>query len=202
MAFNRRPEDDVMDSVSLLDCAGQRRSHATLSRFPQGRSLRNKGLRYPADPPTVEEIIAVMRAAGDSPEGVRLRAVIVVLWQATRGRDGPSGLGGSAAMAGAPRGAAGRLLVLRVARTDAWSAVRAGWDRCPATRRCRIGWGSSSVCAHQLLHAHAVEMSREVISLRSSSDSSGMPTSGSRRLTCAGSITPKSSTPSPNVPHP
>jgi site-specific recombinase XerD len=30
----------------------------------------------------VDEIIAVMRAAGDSPDGVRLRGVIVVLWRA------------------------------------------------------------------------------------------------------------------------
>jgi site-specific recombinase XerD len=48
----------------------------------QGRPPRNKGLRYPPDPPTVEEIIAVMHAAEDAPEGVRLRAVIVVLWRA------------------------------------------------------------------------------------------------------------------------
>jgi integrase len=71
-----------MESVPLLDCANRRRSPATLSSFHQGRPLRNKGLRYPPDPPTVEEIIAVMRAAGDSPEGVRLRGVIVVLWRA------------------------------------------------------------------------------------------------------------------------
>jgi integrase len=83
MAFvDRRPEEDVMESVPLLDCAGRRRSPATLSSFHEGRSPRNKGLRYPPDPPTVEEIIAVMRAAGDGPEGVRLRAVIVVLWRA------------------------------------------------------------------------------------------------------------------------
>jgi site-specific recombinase XerC len=30
----------------------------------------------------VDEIIAVMRAAGESPEGFRLRGVIVVLWRA------------------------------------------------------------------------------------------------------------------------
>src|SRR5439155_25722565 len=41
-----------------------------------------RGLRYPADPPAVEEIIAVMRAAGDRPEGARLRALIVLLWRA------------------------------------------------------------------------------------------------------------------------
>jgi integrase len=39
-------------------------------------------LRYPPDPPTVEEIIAVMRAAGEDREGVRLRGLIVVLWRA------------------------------------------------------------------------------------------------------------------------
>ena len=50
--------------------------------FHQGRPPRNKGLRFPPDPPTVEEIIAVMRAAGDGPDGIRLRGVIVVLWRA------------------------------------------------------------------------------------------------------------------------
>ncbi|HZU40459.1 MAG TPA: tyrosine-type recombinase/integrase [Solirubrobacteraceae bacterium] len=30
----------------------------------------------------MDEIVAVMRAAGTSPEGVRLRGVIVVLWRA------------------------------------------------------------------------------------------------------------------------
>jgi integrase len=48
----------------------------------QARAPRNKGLRYPADPPTIEEIVAVMRAAGDRPDGARLRALIVILWRA------------------------------------------------------------------------------------------------------------------------
>jgi site-specific recombinase XerD len=39
-------------------------------------------LRYPPDPPIVEEIIAVMRAAGDRPEGLRLRGMIIVLCRA------------------------------------------------------------------------------------------------------------------------
>jgi integrase/recombinase XerD len=47
-----------------------------------GRPPRNKGHRYPADPPTVEEIVAVMRAAGDARHGCRLRGLIVVLWRA------------------------------------------------------------------------------------------------------------------------
>ena len=56
-----------MHSAPPLDCAGRRRSPATLSGFHQGRPPRNKGLRSPPDPPTVEEIIAVMRRGRRSP---------------------------------------------------------------------------------------------------------------------------------------
>jgi integrase len=66
----------------LLDAAGRRRSPATLPDFHAGRPPRNKGIRYPVDPPTIEEIIAVMRGAGDGVHGRRLRGLIVVLWRA------------------------------------------------------------------------------------------------------------------------
>ena len=52
-------------SELLLDRAGRRRSPATMPGFRAGHAPGNKGLRYPADPPKIEEIIAVMRAAGD-----------------------------------------------------------------------------------------------------------------------------------------
>jgi hypothetical protein len=39
----------------LLDRAGRRRSPATLPGFHVGHAPGNKGLRYPADPPKVEE---------------------------------------------------------------------------------------------------------------------------------------------------
>jgi integrase len=58
------------------------RSPATLPEFHAGRAPRNKGMRYPADPPTIEEIVAVMRRTGDSVHGHRLRGLIVVLWRA------------------------------------------------------------------------------------------------------------------------
>jgi site-specific recombinase XerD len=45
-------------------------------------SPSNKGQRYPADPPRVEEIVAVMKQAGDGAFGRRLRGLIVVLWRA------------------------------------------------------------------------------------------------------------------------
>jgi site-specific recombinase XerD len=69
-------------SELLLDRAGRRRSPATMPGFHAGRRPRNKGVRYPADPPKVEEIIAVMRAAGDDAYGRRLRGLIVILWRA------------------------------------------------------------------------------------------------------------------------
>ena len=60
----------------LAIAARRPRCRATTRAAPP----RDKGLRYPADPPTVEQIVAVMRAAGDGPEGARLRALIVILW--------------------------------------------------------------------------------------------------------------------------
>ena len=69
-------------SEMLLDRAGRRRSPATMPGFHAGRPPHNKGLRYPADPPKVEEIVAVMLTAGDNPHGRRLRGLIVVLWRA------------------------------------------------------------------------------------------------------------------------
>jgi hypothetical protein len=50
----------------LVDAAGGRRSPATMPAFHAGKAPRNKGQRYPADPPTVAEIVAVMRMAGQS----------------------------------------------------------------------------------------------------------------------------------------
>jgi site-specific recombinase XerD len=70
-----------MTVSAVLDAAGRRRSPATMAGYHAGRAPRNKGQLYPADPPTVEEIIAVMRRAPDDRHGARLRAVIVVLWR-------------------------------------------------------------------------------------------------------------------------
>jgi site-specific recombinase XerD len=66
----------------LLDAAGRRRSPVTMPGYHTGRPPGNKGMRYPADPPTVDEIVAVMRHAGDDRHGFRLRAIIVMLWRA------------------------------------------------------------------------------------------------------------------------
>ena len=50
--------------------------------YPPGArpATRDCGIR--ADPPTVDEIVAVMRHASDDRHGSRLRAMIVVLWRA------------------------------------------------------------------------------------------------------------------------
>jgi integrase len=67
---------------ALLDAAGQRCAPATMPGYHRRRPPRNKGELYPADPPTVEEIVAVMRSIGHGAEGHRLRALIVLLWRA------------------------------------------------------------------------------------------------------------------------
>jgi uncharacterized protein YwlG (UPF0340 family) len=58
-------------SELLLDRAGRRRSPATRPGFHAGHAPGNKGLRYPADPPKVGEIVVVMRPAGGGAHGRR-----------------------------------------------------------------------------------------------------------------------------------
>ena len=71
-----------MPAHQLLDAAGRPRCPATMDGHHAGRIPANKGRRYPADPPTVDEIVAVMRHAGDSRQGRRMRGLIIVLWRA------------------------------------------------------------------------------------------------------------------------
>ena len=71
----------MSSSPVLLDATGRRRSPAAMPGHNAGRPPRNKGVRYPADPPTVEEIVAVMRRIPVDRHGLRLRAMIVVLWR-------------------------------------------------------------------------------------------------------------------------
>src|SRR5687768_15165068 len=50
-----------MTDLPPLYVAGRRRSPGTMPGYHAGRPPRNKGMQYPADPPTVDEIVAVMR---------------------------------------------------------------------------------------------------------------------------------------------
>jgi site-specific recombinase XerD len=126
--------------ATTLDAAGHRRSPATMPGYHRGRPPRNKGEQYPADPPTVEEIIAVMRAAGDRSDGQRLRALIVLLWRA--------GLRISEA--------------LDVRESDRWeaSAARKQLHHTAAAAGVRRRFAP-----HQLRHAHAIEMAHEGVPL-------------------------------------
>ena len=66
---------------SSRDARGYRRSAATLPGHHAGRSPRNRGRRYPADPPTIEELVGILGACAPTPTGRRLRALVVVLWR-------------------------------------------------------------------------------------------------------------------------
>jgi hypothetical protein len=112
-------------SVPLLNAAGRRRSPVTLPGYLAGRPPRNEGPRYPPDPPTVEEIAAVMRQAGGGVHGARMRAFIVLLWRAglrsTRRSPSPSTTCSPAARIGAGHGKGGRR---REIGMDPW-----GWEQ-------------------------------------------------------------------------
>ena len=114
----------------MLDAAGRRRSPATMPGFHAGRPPRNKGMRYPADPPTVEESVSVMRAAGDSLHAQRLRGLIAVLWRAglrkadaAERSDGRLGMARTPTLAHHPTQAASRTAVLRHHRPDTGTTV-------------------------------------------------------------------------------
>ena len=124
-----------MESL-LLDAAGHRRSPATMPGYHQARAPRNKGIRYPADPPTIEETIAVMRAAGDGAEGARLRdrdrsgpisgsgpRSPRQRRSPTRGRNGPLAMGSTRTVATAPGEASDRRDALRDARENRWPSL-------------------------------------------------------------------------------
>jgi hypothetical protein len=67
---------------SLARCRCRRRSPAAIPAFHDGKAPRNKGQRYPADPPTVDEIVPLMRVAGQARYGARRNGLIVVLGRA------------------------------------------------------------------------------------------------------------------------
>ena len=70
-----------MTISAVLDSAGRRRSPATLPGFHAGRPPHNKGMRYPADQPTVEEIVAVMRTGATiATAGGRRREIGMDAW--------------------------------------------------------------------------------------------------------------------------
>ncbi len=189
--------------------------HAGLSR---GAPPRNKGLRYPADPPRVEEIAAVMPEAGE-----RLRRsparLLVVLWRAglrihealalaltdleerheamliiTQGTEGGArsawmtGLGAAAAVA----------VSTDAARRDAFWLVevpQAGGRgrRAPRPVSCGDSPGETG-CAGALPRTSCVTPMRSrwpVRAFRSTSlsVSSATPISASRRFTCRASTT-------------
>ena len=137
----------------LLDAAGRRRSPVTMPGYHAGRPPGNKGMRYPADPPTVDEMVAVLRHTADDRHGWRMRAMIVVLWRA--------GLRVQEALALAEHDLdqrRGSLLVRsgkggrrREVGMDDW-----GWELlAPLARRTSGAAGRAAVLHHRRTHARA-----------------------------------------------
>ena len=71
-----------MSESGWVDITGRQRSPAATPDHPAGLAPPNKGQRYPADPPTVEEIILVMRQAGSGRYADRTRGLVAIRWRA------------------------------------------------------------------------------------------------------------------------
>ena len=69
-------------SELMLDRAGRRRSPPTMPGFHTGQVPGNKGHRYPADPPKVQEIVDCDARRRRPCSRRRLRALIVIMWRA------------------------------------------------------------------------------------------------------------------------
>lgn len=65
-----------------FDRRGFCRNPITLSSYRKGRPSHNKGRKFPPEPPTPEEVYAMLAACGHRHAGRRDRALIVVLWRA------------------------------------------------------------------------------------------------------------------------
>ena len=141
----------MSSDVQLLEAAGRRRSPARLPDFHAGRAPANKGRRYAADPPTVDEIIVIMRVARNAPCGDRLNGLIVVLWRA--------GLRIHEALS---------LTETDLEQRRGSILVRHGTnDRCRSAR-CSAALAAGvrrRVAPHELRHARAVELLHEGIAL-------------------------------------
>lgn len=71
----------TMPAETLYDICGRKRSPATLRSFRLGVKPKNAGRKYPATPPTEEEVMRLLDACKNNPAGRRLRALIVIQWR-------------------------------------------------------------------------------------------------------------------------
>jgi hypothetical protein len=72
---------EIVDAELVLDARGRHRSPANRPGAHRGVAPANKGMRFPPDPPTVTECMAMLRACPPTPYGRRLYAAIVLMWQ-------------------------------------------------------------------------------------------------------------------------
>jgi site-specific recombinase XerD len=75
-----REEGSCPSCSSIVQAGGGRRQRCLVFTRVARRATRVCATRL--NPPKVEEIVAVMRAAGDGAHGRRLRGLIVILWRA------------------------------------------------------------------------------------------------------------------------
>jgi integrase len=72
----------VADHAGAVDRIGRSRSPVTLPGYHKGRSPANKGQKYPASPPTTEEVAAMLaRCDRTTPHGLRMFSWVLLVWR-------------------------------------------------------------------------------------------------------------------------
>lgn len=74
IAHRREPEP-------VFDRRGYYRSPVTAAGYRRGHPAPNKGRRFPAEPLTPREVLAIINQCGRGSAGLRDRALIVLLWR-------------------------------------------------------------------------------------------------------------------------
>lgn len=79
--YKDRPRRKTSTDLVLLDVCGRVRSPATMPGIRRGKKPPNHGLKYPAQPLTNTEALAILGRFGKHPAGIRDRALFALMWR-------------------------------------------------------------------------------------------------------------------------
>lgn len=72
----------VIEHAGATDRLGRHRSPVTLPGYHKGRAPANKGMKFPATPPSTEEVAAMLaRCDRSSPHGLRMFSWMLLVWR-------------------------------------------------------------------------------------------------------------------------
>lgn len=83
-AAHAKRRRQMAKSRSMTDVLGRKRSPSAMPGYHTGRIPPNKGKRYRPTPPSVEEVMRMAACCRTDPYGIRMRALLFMLWDGLR----------------------------------------------------------------------------------------------------------------------